>query len=481
MANWLLKSGVSVTVVDGKPGPTTESRALVLQARTMEVYDQLGIVDTVLAAAERARALAPGFESRVFGRIPLGAIGAGSTPYPYVYVLEQSRNEEILYANLRLLGGRVRWGHRLTSLRVTGDGVEATCDGPAGAATVRARYCVAADGASSPVRRLRGIDFVGVTNPHTFYVVDVAGESGVVPATVNVRLGNRDFLLAFPMAGRDAWRLIGVVRDDHAEYVSPDEVERRLRAVFAVTYSSVRWFATYRVHHRVAAAFRDGPVFLAGDAAHVHSPVGAQGMNTGLQDAHNLALKLADVVHGRSGDALLDRYEAERRPVAQRLVATTDRIFAAVTSQRWAVRAARRLAVPMAAPVAVAAAARLAGASRMFEYLSQTRIHYWMGPDAKRAARGRRGRVVGRRLPFTGGTFVVLRACRWQIHAYGGVSQGSARVLADGLRLPVHLFPAAPETALRAGVLYLVRPDGFVAAQAVPEDAPEVFGRAMSC
>lgn len=481
LANWLLKLGVTVTVVDGKTGPTTESRAMVIQARTMEVYDQLGIVDTVLAAAERARALAPGFESQVFGRIPLGAIGGDSTPYPWIYVLEQSRTEELLYAHLRELGGEVRWAHRLTALADVDGGVEASVEGPDGADVITARYCVGADGSSSAVRRLRGIDYVGVTNPHHFYVVDAVGGGGLVAESVNVRPGNRDFLLAFPMAGHDNWRLIGVVRDEQSEYVSAADVQDRLRRVFAVTYGSARWFATYRVHHRVAAAFRDGPVFLAGDAGHVHSPVGAQGMNTGLQDAHNLAFKLADVVHGRAGDRWLDRYDAERRPVALRLIATTDRIFTAVTSERWSIRLLRRLLVPLAAPIAVGAAPRVAGASRMFQYVSQTRIHYWMTPDAKRAARGRRDRVVGRRLPWAGNNFAALRELRWQIHGYGGVPAGTARVLADGLGLPVHLFAPAPGTGLREGMLYLVRPDGFVAAQALPVDVPEVFGRVMSC
>lgn len=482
LANWLLRLGISAIVVDGKSGPTRESRAMVLQARTMEIYDQLGVVDTVLAAAARAAALAPGFEKRVFGRIPLGAIGAGTTPYPWIYVLEQSRNEEILYAHLGELGGDVRWEHRLIALATPdGGGVEATIEGPDGASTVRARFCVAADGTSSVVRRLRGIDFVGVTNPHVFYVVDATRVGGVVAGAVNVRPGNRDFLLAFPMAGPDNWRLIGVVRDEHTGYVSDEDVRARLRRVFAVTYGPSRWFATYRVHHRVAAVFRDGPVFLAGDAAHVHSPVGAQGMNTGLQDAHNLAFKLADVLHGRAGDGWLDRYEAERRPVAMRLIASTDRIFAAVTSEWLPLRAFRRLVVPLAAPVAVGAAPRVAGASRMFQYISQTRIHYWMGPGAKRAARGRRGRVVGRRLPWAGGNFAALRSPRWQVHAYGGVAPAVAKVLADGLELPVHLFPPAPDTGLVPGKVYLVRPDGFVAAEASPAGAAEVFRNATSC
>src|SRR5919107_567408 len=129
LANWLVKLGVDVIVADGKPGPTRESRALVLQARSIEIYDQLGISDEVLTAANRALALAPGFGARVFGRIPLGPGGAGGTPYPWIEVLEQSRNEEILYANLRRLGGAVRWKAPVDELRQTGDGVTATVGG----------------------------------------------------------------------------------------------------------------------------------------------------------------------------------------------------------------------------------------------------------------------------------------------------------------------------------------------------------------
>ena len=483
-ANWLRRLGVTVTVVDGKTGPTTESRAMVLQARTMEVYDQLGIADTVLTVAERAEALAPGFEDRVFGRIPLGAFGAGLTPYPWIYVLEQSRNEEILLAHLRELGGDVLWERGLTALTDTAEGVEAVVSGPDGDITVSARFCIGADGSSSAVRWLSGIEFEGVTNPHTFYVVDATAVAGLAARSVNMRPGNSDFMLAFPMVGRDNWRLIGVVRTSDADGggVSEDSIRARLKNVFAVTYGPSRWFATYRVHHRVAAAFRDGPVFLAGDAAHVHSPVGAQGMNTGLQDAHNLAFKLADVLRDRMPDRWLDRYEAERRPVAKRLIATTDRLFGAITSERLTFRAARRLVTPLVGPVAVGVVPRVQAASRFFGYVSQIRIHYWMGPDAKRAARGRRGRVVGRRLPWAAGNNAVLRSLEWQIHGYGGIEPGTAQIMAHGLGLTVHVFPAAPpRTGLRPGVMYLVRPDGFVAAEAAPVDVPEVFGAALSC
>ena len=192
-------------------------------------------------------------------------------------------------------------------------------------------------------------------------------------------------------------------------------------------------------------------------------------MNTGLQDAHNLAFKLADVVHGRTGDAWLDRYEAERRPVAQTLVATTDRLFGFITSQRMTRRALRRLIVPLLAPVGVRLLPRTGGGPRLFGYVSQIRIRYPMAPD------GRRDPVVGRRLAWAGGNFEVLRSLEWQIHGYGGIDKADV----PDLGLPVHLFEPAPQTPLLPGQLYLVRPDGFVAAVATPSQAKEAFREAM--
>jgi 2-polyprenyl-6-methoxyphenol hydroxylase-like FAD-dependent oxidoreductase len=472
LANWLVKLGVDVIVVDGKDGPTRESRALVVQARSLEIYDQLGVGDVVLAAAQRADSLSPGYVDRVFGRIPVGPLGRGVTPFPYLEVLEQSRNEEILYENLQKLGLDVRWETAVTAVTQTDDGVEAKV----GNDTVRARFCVGCDGSNSAIRRYRRIPFEGTTNPHRFFVLDAVAAAGLVGTAINVRPGDDDFMLAFPMKGRGNWRLIGLVRDQDGDRdLTEEDVRPRLRR-FAVTYDRSRWFATYRVHHRIAAVFRDGPFFLAGDAAHVHSPVGAQGMNTGLQDAHNLAFKLADVLQGRRKDRWLDRYEAERRPVAKRLVTTTDRLFGVITSQTRGSRALRRLVVPLIAPVAVRALPRTRGGGRLFQYLSQIRIHYWMTPGAEEASGGRRDPVVGRRLPWAGGNFAALRSLQWQIHAYGGVT---ATQIPD-LGVPVHVFAEAPHTPLRPGHLYLVRPDGFVAAESTPASALQDFSPLMT-
>ncbi|MET0933032.1 MAG: FAD-dependent monooxygenase [Mycetocola sp.] len=482
LAGVLTRLGVDVVLTDGKSGPTRESRALVLQARTMEILDQLGMIDPVLSETTTATAASPGFERTSFGRVPVGRIGAGVSPFPGLHVLEQSRTESILVDALEQLGGTVLWGHQLTSLHTPGTGdtaIDAEVNGPDGPLRIRARYCVGTDGASSLVRKLRGIPFEGVTNEHTFYVADAHGVTGLEPEAVNIRFGTDDFLITFPMAPGGDDRLLGTIRlSGSDDMVTESAARAKLSQVFGVRYDWVSWFSTYRISHRVAARFRDGPVFLAGDAGHVHSPVGAQGMNTGLQDAHNLGLTLASVLRNGADLAVLDRYEAERRPVALRLVSTTDRAFGIVTGTSAFSRFVRRRASRVIVPIIVGVVPRLPGARRIFEYLSQTRIHYWMSAEAK--ATGRRGRVVGRRLSWTGTNFDVLRSLDWQVHTYGVVDRRHAVRVTSALRLPLHSFPAVGSSRLSTGWFYLVRPDGFVAAEAIGDEAIETFRRALA-
>ena len=163
-------------------------------------------------------------------------------------------------------------------------------------------------------------------------------------------------------------------------------------------------------------------------------------------------------------DSYLDRYGAERMPVARRLVGTTDTVFGIVTSDRRGPRLLRRWVLPAAAPIAAGVVPRLPGASRLFQYLSQTRIHYWMSDDARATRRGHRGRVVGRRLPWNGDNYDALRGLRWQVHVYGAVDAAVLRELRGQTPLPVAHFPVVRGHRLREGRCYLVRPDGFVAA-----------------
>ncbi|MCD5345359.1 FAD-dependent monooxygenase [Agromyces sp. S2-1-8] len=475
----LAKLGVDALIVDGKSGPTRESRALGVQARSMELYDQLGLVDRVLAERAPAAAIAPGAGRRAFGTVEFRGLGDGITPYPDITVFEQSRNERLLVDALAEAGREVLWGHRLERLEVEqGAGAEASTvvaelTAPGGdRRTVRARYCVGADGAHSRVRESLGIAFEGVTNEYTYYIADALGVSGLVGDAINLRFTTEHFILAFPMGGT-RMRLLGIVRDadlDADGNLHEERVRELVGREFGVEYSESAWFTTYRVHHRLAARFREGPCFVVGDAAHIHSPVGAQGMNTGLQEAHNLACALADVIVGGMPDARLDRYEAERRPVGETLVATTDRLFGEVTSESRFARFVRGRALPALGPIGVRLLPFVAG-RRVFGYLSQTRIRYEV-PDASAAGRSRRerrrGAVVGVRLPWTGGNYEVLRSMQWQLHGYGVPERVVLRIARE-LGVEPHVFPSdrgvRGRPRLRHDRVYLVRRDGFVMAE----------------
>lgn len=470
-ATCLARLGVRALVIDGKDGPTRESRALGLQARSIEIYDQLGLADRVLAEATRAPSIHPGYGRRVFGTVPIGRMGLEVTPFPGLFILEQSRNERILRDAFIELGGTILWNHALTSIdQSAGCGVTVTAAGPDGPTMLRARWLLAADGASSAVRKGRGIPFEGTTSPLSYFVVDALDATGLVEGGVSLRIAGEDIMLGFPMGGRRHHRLLGIAGDP--DDATDDEIEARVKRMladrFGVTYTRSSWFARYRTHHRLAARFHDGAVFLVGDAAHVHSPVGAQGMNTGLQDAHNLACKLADVIVGGAPASVLDEYESERRPVAARLVGTTDTLFSRITSRSGIAHLVRTRVVPIVGPLAVPVIPRVARGERLYGYLSQTRIRYRM-PGG-----GRRERVLGRPLPWTGDNYDSLRAFTWQLHGYG-VERGAVGRAALALGVAAEVHPRDPFGRLAPDRVYLVRPDGFVAGIAPPATAAEAL------
>src|SRR5262249_36339072 len=225
------------------------------------------------------------------------------------------------------------------------DGSEESCE---------AAYLAGCDGAHSTVREALAMGFPGGTYSGVFYVADVDAAGPAADGEIHVDLEEADFLAVFPLKGTGRLRLIGPVswepEREHRELTFEDVGERAIGNL-KLTIARVNWFSTYHVHHRVAARFREGRVFLLGDAAHVHSPVGGQGMNTGIGDSVNLAWKLAAVLHGGAGDSLLGTYEPERIGFARRLVATTDRVFTVVTKQGALARWVRTRLVPRILPL----------------------------------------------------------------------------------------------------------------------------------
>src|SRR5438477_3329290 len=351
LANQLGRRGVRARIIDRHTGPSLQTRALGVQARTLEIYRHLGFVERALDLGKRATGANIWVQGRRAARVPLGDIGRDLSPYPFLLILGQDDNERLLGDALRARGTAVQWDTELVGLAQDGGRVEATLKHADGTIDeVTAGWVAGCDGAHSAVRELSKIAFEGAPYEHVFFVADIEVTGSMVPEELNVYLWPEGFHLLFPMRGIDHWRLVGILprtlreRDDLTfEEVTPSV---RQTAGAELTFKSCSWYSTYRIHHRRAAHFRDRRSFLLGDAAHIHSPVGAQGMNTGLQDAYNLAWKLALVVSGRAGAAVLDSYEAERVPVAKRLLSTTDRAFSLVVADSWLAGLFRTRVVP---------------------------------------------------------------------------------------------------------------------------------------
>jgi 2-polyprenyl-6-methoxyphenol hydroxylase-like FAD-dependent oxidoreductase len=468
LAVWLVRQGVGVRVVDEEPGPALETRAIAVQARTLEFFDQLGLGKRAHEEGREVHAADLWVHARRAARVRLGDFGRGISPHPYFFILTQDRTEAILLDELRTHGVDVDWSTRLTGLRQDKAGVGAVLRHADGRKeTARTRYLCGCDGARSATRTLIGATFPGGTYDQVFYVADVTATGALVEGELNLCLEDDRFYAYFPMPGRDHYRIVGLVPDELAEGTQElgfEDVRADVEGHFPARVQDVSWFATYHVHHRVTHTWRAGRVFLAGDAAHLHSPAGGQGMNTGLGDAVNLAWKLAAVLRGEADPALLDTYQAERAPFARTLVATTDRAFALVVSPSRLARTVRTRLVPRL----VALATRLPAVRRLaFRTISQTRIRY---PDSPLSA-GRAGRVRGGdRLPWVpladgSSNFEPLTARRWQVHVHG---TPGAELEAWCARhdLPLEVFPFTREATGRTGLaedaVYLVRPDGHV-------------------
>jgi 2-polyprenyl-6-methoxyphenol hydroxylase-like FAD-dependent oxidoreductase len=462
LALWLARTGVPFRLVEKNSGPGHASRAMAVQARTLEFYRQVGIAEAVVAAGFRLDRLHLRNRVRELTVVPLGDVGSDISPFPFVLSLPQDDHERLLSEQLRAAGHAVEWDTELTGFTQRDDGVRATLSTPAGEVTWDGAYLCGCDGAHSAVRHVLGVGFPGGAYDQPFYVADAEAEGPWSDHDFTAYVAERTFCLAFPVRRRGMFRFIGVVpeavrdRDD----LQFDDVRAEVEQVTGTRVTKVNWFSAYRVHHRVADRFRGGRVFLAGDAGHVHSPAGGQGMNTGIGDAVNLAWKLAAVVGGRASAVLLDTYESERIPFARSLVNTTDRVFEAVVGRGAFSRLVRSVFAPYMLPLAL----RFAAARRaQFRLVSQTRIAYRESPLSDGSA----GEVhAGDRLPWVEGAdnFGPLTSLDWQVHVYG-TAPALLREFAAGVKLPVHEWPwtsAASHAGLERDALYLVRPDGHV-------------------
>jgi len=492
LANQLGRRGVRATIIDRHSGPAQQSRAMAVHARTLEIYAQLGLSDRAVELGRPGTGANMWVEGTLKARIPFTDMGKDLSPFPYVLMLGQDENERLLGENLRQFGVDVQWNTELVALEPTSAHVSATIKMADGRTQViDATYVAGCDGGRSGVRQMNGIGFPGAPYEHSFFVADTEATGSMVPDELNVQLWRTGFHLYFPMRGNNRWRVIGIL---------PDGLEKKGDVTFedlapslvresrgALEFKKCLWFSTYRIHHRCTERFRDRRCFLLGDAAHVHSPMGGQGMNTGLQDAYNLAWKLALVVTGQADDALLDTYEAERMPVAHQLLATTDRAFQRVVSDHWLAGILRMHVVPKIASIAMSS---LRVRKAAFRTLSQTGIGYPRSPLSRTLGvpNGKAPRA-GARFPWVtlkfgrGGPedlFKRMDDRRFNLIVIGQPAPASERFgLGDLLR--IHEIPFDADNArtlssvsIAAPAFYLLRPDGHIGLAGTLLDPTEV-------
>jgi 2-polyprenyl-6-methoxyphenol hydroxylase-like FAD-dependent oxidoreductase len=379
LACQLVRYGIDFVIIEKNASVTPYSKAIGVQARTLEIYEQLGVVQQALDRGQIAGKIRIITGGKIRGGIDLAAMGEGLSPYPYLFILEQNENERLLYEYLKNHQKEVLWQTKLEEFTQDERGITAQVKTASGVSkSIAAKYLVGCDGAKSPVRQALGLTFEGSTFERLFYVADAQIDWAFSHDAGYGCLSRDSETLFFPMAGENRYRIIGTFPegfDKHESKILYTEIEQRIKddTKLDLDISDVNWFSVYKVNTRAVNKFSVGRCFVAGDAAHIHSPAGGQGMNTGIQDAYNLAWKMAYVVKGYASEKLLETYNEERLPNAQKLLETTDQAFNVMVGSHWFFVFMRTTIFPLIAKYAMG---RDFVGKNIFSMMSQIRINY---------------------------------------------------------------------------------------------------------
>jgi 2-polyprenyl-6-methoxyphenol hydroxylase-like FAD-dependent oxidoreductase len=505
LAAQLQTFGVRFRIIDRLLDRTRESRALAVQARTLELLQMLGLGERLVARGNTSTRLKLHLEGRPVAAVTLGDIGAVDTRFPFILFVSQAETEAVLNDYLSASGVQIERGNELEAFEREDDGLQCLLKRDDGQQErLHTRFLVGCDGAHSVVRKQSGIAFEGGSYPQDFALGDVEADGPLEPNAINSFAGGGGVAMFFPLGRPTTWRVIAMAADKQSErerrsspgIVGDLQLSELQALVDPPTARAIRlrdpaWLTRFHLHHRQTASYRRGNVFLAGDAAHIHSPVGAQGMNTGIQDAWNLGWKLGLVAGGLADNRLLDTYEAERWPVGQFLLRYTDRLFSTFTramSGRPLATWARRVAVPHVVP-------HLLGSRRVrrtaFAFVSELGIRYRKSPAvAEGEPRQREGPRAGDRLPDAevlgngrsrylqealAGPHLALLLCgnsrSWDSRELDRLRERYGRVMtpyclstpgSDG-SLVDEKGNAFARLGVRDTAQYLVRPDGYIA------------------
>lgn len=488
----LVRRGVRVRVIDAAPGPATTSRAIATHPRTLETYDQMGIADPMIARGLIVRAFTMFSNGRRLVRLDADYTES-PTQFPFTVAIDQVFTEEVLRDALAGLGVSVEWGVALTGFDESTDAVRAHTTGPDGAGDIDAAWLIGCDGGHSTVRKRLGLPLIGDAN-ETWLIADAIVDTDLPRNSIYWIRAEGGTLMMAPLPGEGRWRMLDTVDVDYdGDTVAiAARFTRKLSAGTgtAVAVTAPEWVSVFTAQQRMVPAMGGGRVFVAGDAAHVHSPASGQGMNTGIQEAYNLAWKLACVVHGYAEAELLDTYSAERVPIGRELLGSTRRATALVALKNRLAGIALPIVFGIVQRVP---ALRVRGQRTALGRVSGLNLGYPHGPltgasSAKvvRPAPGERVRRITVDGAAAGWTALrdELRDVRWTLLVFGTPVvdwNGTALTEACAPWLSVRTVTGAPiaeDTALpdpdgalttalagTPGGWILVRPDGYVAAR----------------
>jgi 2-polyprenyl-6-methoxyphenol hydroxylase-like FAD-dependent oxidoreductase len=460
----LRRRGIDVRLIDQESSSAAQSRALGLQARTLEIFEKMGVIDEILKKGLKVRRGTIYREGKQMAHIDFSSL---NTPYPFLLILPQSDTEEILSQHYAKQGGVIERSVTLTGLDHGCALLKSKRE-----EKIRPRWILGCDGAHSTVRKALNLPFKGTRFPETFVLADIFIDSPLATDQTHLFFGKKGMLGFIPLPKKGVFRLISIVppsQKNALDQVFLQHLIEEHTTSRQIHIKQILWTSLFHIHRRIAPQMRCGNVFLLGDAAHIHSPAGGQGLNTSVQDAYNLAWKLALVDQGFSPDSLLDSYQDERGPVAQAVLKGTTRATQFIRSTIL-----QKLLFPL---LRIALCSQTVK-KKLANAISELNVHYRASPIVfqTKINRGWKGPKPGERAPNAplsqGRDLFALLSVQQHVLLCFGLSNLSS-LQEELTRLYGNLILVYPLSSIESSMidiyhayipcLYLIRPDGYIA------------------